>query len=188
MDLEILNEVTSFAAKQAAAAISKLLKQPIEVKIIPISVREGNDYENMLLPHEKAEKSVIINAEITGSVSGFSLFILPNPAALSLCDTLLHKAEGSTTSLGEMEKSSILEVGNITIGNFLTSLCNYSPINNITHKNPTFLINSEYKIPILNNEKTYKEHLVVRTEFIIKQKKINGECIFLFNHRILDHA
>lgn len=187
MNLEILNEVTSVAAKQVAVAISKLLKQYIEVNIIPISIIEGNGNEAVLLLREKNAKCVITTAEITGSVSGVALFSLSHSAAFSLCNILLHKKDGSTTSFGEMEQSSLLEIGNIIIGNFLTSLSTYSSLRNITHKNPIFFMNSKNKIPAIKNAKIYKENLTVRTSFILKQKKINGECIFLFDQRILDH-
>lgn len=186
MNIGMLNEVTAFAAKQATASMSKLLNQPMEVEILPVSVIDRNKNDEIKLLRKNDVDSVITIAEITGSVDGNALFTLSRVSALSLCDLLFHKKNGSTGSMDELEQSGILEVGNIVIGNFLTSISNYSSFNNITHKNPVLYINSKKTHPVVNNEKTYEENLVVRTSFCVRQKKIMGECIFLFNQRILD--
>jgi chemotaxis protein CheC len=50
------------------------------------------------------------------------MLALPYPKALELADLLLDQPAGTTTQLGQMERSALAEVGNLTTAYFLNKV------------------------------------------------------------------
>jgi chemotaxis protein CheC len=65
---------------------------------------------------------VAIYLVIQSGIRGQALLILPLHSALHLCDLLLDLQPGSSTNLGEVERSALAEVGNITLSYFLNAV------------------------------------------------------------------
>jgi chemotaxis protein CheC len=57
-----------------------------------------------------------------GDLNGQAIMIFPLDSALNLADLLLDAPPGTATSLGELERSALAEVGNLTVSYFLNAM------------------------------------------------------------------
>jgi hypothetical protein len=181
-----LNEILSFAAKEAIAALSKLLDKPtileaVNVSIINTGIKDEIDH---LYPQKGG--AIIMTTTLVGMIDGVSAFILPTNSALKLCDVLLNRGAGKTSHLSELEQSVLLKVGNTFIGCFLNSLGYVSVLSNILYKKLTLTITPEKELPDLLYSSNIKDEFIVRTCFHVRDMDIDGLCVFFFNKSILN--
>ena len=57
-----------------------------------------------------------------GDLNGQAILIFPLASALNLADLLMDDPPGTATSLGEMERSALAELGNLTVSYFLNAM------------------------------------------------------------------
>ena len=57
-----------------------------------------------------------------GDLSGQAILIFPLASALNLADSLMDTPPGTSTSLGDLERSALAEVGNLTVSYFLNAM------------------------------------------------------------------
>lgn len=109
------------AAMQAAArSLSEMVGSTIEIDIphieaVPLSqvaVHAGGPETEM----------VGIYLLIDGDLQGQAILMLSLSDALHLVDLLIGVPPGTTTSLGDMERSALAEVGNLTLSSFLNEV------------------------------------------------------------------
>jgi chemotaxis protein CheC len=60
-----------------------------------------------------------------GDLTGRALLLFPEPSARTLCDFLLRRELGTTTTFGVMEQSSLKEAGNILGSAYLNALSDF---------------------------------------------------------------
>ncbi len=69
------------------------------------------------------EKEIVgIYLNIQGDLEGQALMMLSLTDAFHLVDLLLEEPAGTTTELGDMERSALAEVGNVGVSSFLNAL------------------------------------------------------------------
>ena len=137
------NELMAFAASEATSALSDLVKQPMDVEIIDISVAKKGIKKEIAQLYPSKGGAILMTTTLVGMIDGLGTFILPTASAYKLCDVLLNN---KTANFGEMEKSALLEAGNIVIGCFLNALGYVSPLNNILHKKLKIIISHDKKL------------------------------------------
>ena len=123
---DMLKEVGNIGAGHAVTALSQLLNRPIKMtvpsaKMIPfahISDSVGGD-ENVI---------VAVYLRVYGDVSCNLFLIMSSFAA----DALLQEVLGQRSTgepFNEMERSAIMEIGNILAGSYLSSLTDFTSLN-----------------------------------------------------------
>ncbi|MEE8392426.1 MAG: hypothetical protein V3S14_16730 [Anaerolineae bacterium] len=60
--------------------------------------------------------------QMKGDMAGQALLILPKASALNLVDLLTKLPPGTTTSLGDMERSALAELGDVMVSYFLNAV------------------------------------------------------------------
>lgn len=181
-----LDDILSFAAKEATAALSKLLDNPMSLEVVDVSIVGSNLQQELAQLYPPKGGAIVMTTTLVGMIDGISAFILPTNSALKLCDALLNRGVGKTSHLSDIEQSALLELGNIVIGCFLNSLGYVSFLNNILHKKLTLTITPEKELPELFNSVKVKDEFIVRTCFHVRGMNINGFCVFFFNKNILN--
>ena len=67
---------------------------------------------------------IAVHTLIRGALDGHVLLALPEDVAFGIADCLMQQPEGTTKSLGEIERSAIQETGNLVSSAFINSLAN----------------------------------------------------------------
>ena len=183
------NELMTFAASEAATALSDLLKKPMKVEVMDVSFASKGIQNEVANLSPSNGGAIIMATTLVGMVDGVGTFILPTPSALRLCDALLRTQKGDTKHLGEMEQSALLEAGNIVIGCFLNALGYVSNLNNILHKKLSITISPNGKLPDFKYP-NHSDELIVRASFHMRHINpdgyqdgidIDGLCAFFFS-------
>ena len=189
------NELMSFAASEATFALSGLLDRKMTLADVDVSVKvcevqssiKDNIKEEVAQINPKMGGAIIMTTPLIGTLEGIGSFILPVTSALRLCDVLLRRKLGSTTQLGSLEESALLESGNIIVSCFLNALGYISVLDNILHKKMTLMVSTNSETPNLSYIGSRGEY-IVRTSFYMKhivqdedqRIDIDGICVFFF--------
>jgi chemotaxis protein CheC len=100
------------------------LSQMVGEEIRPTTLKSGhislNDVASLLGGPEAL--TVVVYLGFNGSATGHIVFAYQPRTAFGLIDMLMGQPAGSTQSLGEMEKSALMEMGNLVGAYFLNSL------------------------------------------------------------------
>jgi Chemotaxis protein CheC, inhibitor of MCP methylation len=125
--LDALKEIGNIGAGNAATALSRLLDKPVAMKVPRVNVLP---FEQVAESAGGAEEVVIaIYLRVTGDVSGNMFFILSRESAKKLLDSMAGIAAEADDHYSEMEISALMEIGNILVGSYLTSLADLTRLN-----------------------------------------------------------
>jgi chemotaxis protein CheC len=116
--------MAELAAARTASGLSTMLGRPIRMavprlELVPIA--QVADYVGG--PEQEA---VGIYLAISGDLAGHIMLILPLSDAMRLTDMLMEVPEGTTASLGPIERSALAEVGNVSASLFMSAIANAS--------------------------------------------------------------
>ena len=81
-------------------------------------------------------KMVGVYLVMGGGLHGQALLILSVDSALNLADLMMGEEPGTTTELGEIERSALAEVGNITVSRFLAGVASLGEMADVLHPSP----------------------------------------------------
>lgn len=118
--LDALREVANIGAGHAATALSQLTSRRILVEVP--TVRVGG------LPEEASDgvgDYATVRMQVLGDVTGETLQVFPNHTARRIAGILTGSDGGIAESFGEMERSALVEAGNIIAGAYLNALSDF---------------------------------------------------------------
>ncbi len=118
--LQRLQEIISYGFENAARGFAGMVGEKLSV-IQPV-VRAVPLQEIPILLGGAENDAVGIYLRIEGDMIGQIMLIIPIEKAFSIVDMLMEQAEGTTQKLGQMERSALAEVGNLTGCFFLNAV------------------------------------------------------------------
>ncbi|MEE8390221.1 MAG: hypothetical protein V3S14_05410 [Anaerolineae bacterium] len=108
---QVMWQVVSGLSEMTGQAISNDTPRVEKIPIAQVPARAG---------HPEAEM-VGVYLVIGGGLCGQAILILSVSSALNLVDLLMGEQPGTSTELGEMERSALAEIGNMTLSYFLNA-------------------------------------------------------------------
>jgi len=123
LQIDALREVANIGAGHAATALSQLTNRRIMVKVPQMKILPLEDVPELLGDARQTVAAVLMH--VLGDLTGRTLLILPVADARQLADLLLKRADGSTSTFGELEQSSLKETGNILGSAYLNALSDF---------------------------------------------------------------
>ncbi len=123
LQVDALREVANIGAGHAATALSQLTDRRIMIRVPKINMVRAESVPNLLGDPEQIVAAVLMH--MLGDLTGRTVLIMPEPNAMLLSDMLLRRPPGTTTSLGELEASSLKEAGNILGGAYMNALSDF---------------------------------------------------------------
>lgn len=179
--LDVLREISSIGAGNAATALSQMLNLKImmtvpQIRVVPI--------QKVTTYMGGAETLVAgIYTRLLGDVFGSVLLTLPRESSFTLVDILTGKKIGTTKILTGMSRSLLRETGMIVTGAFLTAL---SKIINVTIIPcvPSLTLDMvgaivDFILIDLSQEVEYA--IVIQVKFVEKQTNVSGHFFILPN-------
>lgn len=180
MQFSMLNDISKVAAIKATSALSKMLKFPIGVDVVPVETKSVDHLNSMMKPQEKV---VGLSVPILGPLPGTCLLIYTEKSAYAMCDAMFKRKEGATKVLADDEVSALTESANIVVGNFLSSFAIPLQIDSLMHRAANLDQNDfsnfikEISPAII---KKIKEEFLVEIAFRFQHIKIHGIALFVF--------
>lgn len=123
LQLDALREVANIGAGHAATALSQMTDRRIMINVPEINIARLEDVPETLGVTAEVVAAVLMH--MLGDLTGRMLLMLPETNAQLLCDLLLRRAPGTTTTFDELEQSSLKEAGNILGGAYMNALSDF---------------------------------------------------------------
>lgn len=123
LQLDALREVENIGAGHAATALSQMTNRRIMISVPQVSINRLEEAAALLGDPPPLVAAILLH--MMGDLTGRTLLVFPETAAMRLCDLLLRRPAGTTTAFGDLEQSSLKEAGNILCGAFLTALSSF---------------------------------------------------------------
>jgi chemotaxis protein CheC len=123
LQLDALREVENIGAGHAATALSQMTNRRIMITVPKIAVTRLEDVAGVLGKPDDVVAAILLH--MLGDLTGRTLLVFPETAALRLCDLVLGRPIGKTTEFGVLEQSSLKEAGNILCGAYMNALSSF---------------------------------------------------------------
>jgi chemotaxis protein CheC len=123
LQLDALREVANIGAGHAATALSQMTNRTIMISVPEVNVRPLEEVTDLLGRPDAVIAAVLM--QMMGDLTGRALVLFPEESARSLCDILLSRAPGASTTFGPMEQSGLKEVGNILVSAYMNALSDF---------------------------------------------------------------
>ncbi len=123
IERDALREVANIGAGHAATALSQMTGRTIMIDVPEVNIRRLEEVANLVGPPDTVVAGILMH--MMGDLTGRTMVVIPEPSARVLCDILLRRGTGSTTTFGEMEISSLKETGNILSSAYLNALSDF---------------------------------------------------------------
>lgn len=121
--LDAMREVANIGAGHAATALSQMTNRKIMITVPRVNVRPLEEACDTVGAPEDVVAAILMH--MMGDLTGRALLLFPEPAAQTLCDFLLRREPGTTSSFGPMEQSGLKEAGNILASAYLNALSDF---------------------------------------------------------------
>ena len=122
-----LEEIVLHGFQNAAKGFSGMIGEVMQVIDPSIKVVSFKDIPMFLGNPENDAVGIYLRVE--GGISGQIMLILPYDKAMEIIDLIFEQPFGTTTQLGQMERSALAEVGNMTGAFFLNAVSEMTGIN-----------------------------------------------------------
>ncbi len=123
VEIDAIREVANIGAGHAATALSKMVNETIMISVPNVAVTPLEEIGDVVGPPNDVIAAVLM--QMMGDLTGRTLLLFPEAAAKRLCDILLRRPKGTTTTFGEMEQSGLKEVGNILSSAYFNALSEF---------------------------------------------------------------
>ncbi|QWV94058.1 chemotaxis protein CheC [Geomonas oryzisoli] len=117
-ELKALTQVCNTGMQHAAIALSQLMGKSVSIQVPRLQVLEGSALPHLLDSHE----ATALQLQILGNVRGSILILLLQENARHILELLLGELPKEGAPLSEMERATLMEVGNILASACLNAL------------------------------------------------------------------
>lgn len=123
LERDALREVANIGAGHAATALSQMTGRTIMIDVPEVEIRRLEEVAEMIGSPDTVIAAILMH--MMGDLTGRTLVVLPAPSAQVLCDILLRRPVGTTTTFEAMEHSTLKETGNILSSAYLNALSDF---------------------------------------------------------------
>ena len=117
---DILKELGNIGTGNAVASLAVMMEHPFEVGIPMVRFVKYQDVFSELDIQEDVQAGILIR--VFGELKGMFLFLMDEAFTRAVLDGMLEEKERNLTSLDEMERSVLSELGNIMCGSYIRAL------------------------------------------------------------------
>ncbi len=126
MEMDTLREVGSIGTGNAATALSRLLNRRVRITMPEVRIMEYNEAIDWIGGPENVTAGVLVR--ISGDIGGIMLSVLPLEFVNMVLECMLDNKVEEFEHLDELQRSALVEVGNIMISTFINALSGLSGV------------------------------------------------------------
>ncbi len=120
LEIDTLREIGSIGTGTAATALSEMLDQKVEITLPEVRIMGYNEAIDWIGGPEVITAGVLVR--ISGQLNGIMLSVQPLEFVNLVLRSMLSEEIQSYDELGDLERSALVEVGNIMISTFINAL------------------------------------------------------------------
>lgn len=180
IEFDVLTEIGNIGAGNATTALSKLINTRIDMHVPKVDLLGFSELSEIIGGAETLVAGILLSLE--GDIDGMMLFVLESSAAHLLVDQLMGcQTTGNTEGFSDMEKSALMEIGNIIAGAYLSSI---STLTNmlITSSVPYLAVDMAgaiLSVPAIEFGKLGDKALLIESQFKDLDVDISGYFILI---------
>lgn len=170
--IDILQSIASAGIHNAAVGFSSLLGHKLTTTHPVVEMISLFDIPKIIGGVENEVIGIYLRAE--GDLSAQIMLIIPYNRALELVDLLMGIPEGTTKTLGSLERSALAEVGNMTGTFFLNAIANITQ-SDIRPTPPAVIVDmlgAILDIIIATSGGVSDQVILLKTDFFDGQRKV----------------
>jgi chemotaxis protein CheC len=126
MQLDALREVGSIGSGNAANALSEMIGRPVRLQQPEVRIMGYNEAIEWIGGPEEITAGVLV--KLSGQINGIMLSVQQIEFINLVLESMLGEVAGDYTEIRELERSTMIEVGNIMISTFINALCGLADI------------------------------------------------------------
>jgi len=176
---DILKEIGNIGAGNAATALAQLLNKKIEMNVPKVNILPINEIPEVFGNIE--DLVVVVYMRLTGKITGNILFVLGEQDALKLLNMLVGQDIDSLLELDEMQKSAMLEIGNIITGSYISALSDFIKMPMIPSV-PAIsidMLGAVLSTPLIEMYYKGDTALLIETKFMDNENHLKGHFILI---------
>ena len=184
--LDALREMGNIGTSHAATSLSQLVGSSINITVPAIKL-EKIDQISSIISDEKVV-GVLLEIRDGESTDGYLYTMFPEKSAFRIVDTLMGQPPGTTNSIGEVEQSAIMEVGNILASSFCDALAEFLGLVMLPSP-PCFVCDMADAIvqsSLIVIGQIADDAIIFRTDFTDEQRIYDGYVVLFPNPEMLD--
>ena len=182
LQYDVLSELGNIGAGNATTALATMINRKIDIVVPHVRLVDFDQISTIIGPEEDVKVGILIM--LNGDVNGMMMFLLDNDIAKNLVNILMGRPDGSEVIFDDLERSVVMEIGNIIAGAYLNSLSVMTNLN-IEVSVPMLQIDMAgaiLSVPAIEFGKIGDKVLLIETEFdgeVDKSYAINGYYILV---------
>lgn len=122
LEMDTLREIGSIGTGNAATALSGMLGCPVHITLPEVRIMEYNEAIEWIGGPEPVTAGVLVH--IGGQMNGIMLSVQPLEFINIILERMLSVSIHDYGQLAELERSALVEVGNIMISTFINAMSN----------------------------------------------------------------
>lgn len=127
LEIDTLREIGSIGTGNAATALSQMLQRKVQITLPEVRIMGYNEAIEWIGGPEAITAGVLV--KISGQMNGVMLSIQSLEFVNLVLDSMLDEKITDYGGLKELEKSALIEIGNIMISTFINALSGLADIN-----------------------------------------------------------
>lgn len=123
MQYDVLKELGNIGAGNATTALSQLIDAKVDIGVPQVRLLDFKQLPNIIGSEENLMVGILLM--LSGDVNGMMMFVMDPGVAKKLVNVLMGQmvpVDINSTEFNDMEKSAVMEIGNIIAGAYLRSL------------------------------------------------------------------
>lgn len=120
MHVDVLTELGSIGAGNAATSLSTMVGKPISINVPKVRILGFNDTVNFVGGPENIVTGLLIR--LSDDIEGMILYVFEEAFASAVLQYFFGKEMTSVMELSEMDKSVLCEIGNIMAGSYVGAI------------------------------------------------------------------
>jgi len=120
LEIDTLREIGSIGTGTAATALSEMLQRKISITLPEVRIMEYNEAIDWIGGPEVITAGVLVR--ISGEMNGIMLSVQPLEFVNLVLQSMLDEEIHSYDDLNDLERSALVEIGNIMISTFINAL------------------------------------------------------------------
>ncbi len=120
MEIDTLREIGSIGTGNAATALSQMMNREVRITVPEVRIMGYNEAIEWIGGPEQITAGVLV--KMSGDVGGIMLSVQKLELVNVVLETMLGTSIKSYDDMGELERSAIVEIGNIMISTFINAM------------------------------------------------------------------
>lgn len=127
LEIDTLREIGSIGTGNAATALSQMMNRPVRITLPEVRIMEYNEAIEWIGGPEEVTAGILV--KMSGDVGGIMLSVQKLDLVNVVLSTMLGESIDSYENLTELERSAMIEIGNIMISTFINAMSGLADLN-----------------------------------------------------------